>query len=548
MADNEKFDLDSIIRGLRDRNVRVSRVVEMIGAVRGRSAENRKAIDAMLVSEYRSLCISCEEMRAAYEQLKELLEKAMSPPYHPAVFLGIMETPRGDFGRVSREDGESFLEFGDTVDPRDLQRGDHVLLNETRNLIVLKVPPGERVNGSIATIARCLPDGRLVITDRDTEYVVAKAEWLADEKLQAGDSVRWSQQVMLILEKLPAADQGSRFLLEDVADTPPQSIGGLDELRDQTIRRFVLSISRPELASLYGLTKKNRRLLLEGPPGTGKTLLARIIASEIKRETGRACRLAVVSGSELYDPYVGATEANITSLLRVPPDFDGISVVFLDEIDAIGSVRGRSGNNHADRFLATLLGVLDGFDQRSDVVVITATNRRDVLDPALLERFAWITEVKRPKKSAARDIFNVHFPDSLPLSPNGAERASTHETMVELVVSRLYDPNGDNQIAVLKFRDGKTRTVFASELVSGRLLEQIAVAARESGFQRHAVGGDSGIVLGDVQKAVFECIERLAATLSVRNVHSMLTDLPKDIDVLDVEPVRRKVHGDHYLN
>jgi hypothetical protein len=120
--------------------------------------------------------------------------------------------------------------------------------------------------------------------------------------------------------------------------------------------------------------------------------------------------------------------------------------------------------------------------------------------------------------------------------------------MVELVVSRLYDPNGDNQIAVLKFRDGKTRTVFASELVSGRLLEQIAVAARESGFQRHAVGGDSGIVLGDVQKAVFECIERLAATLSVRNVHSMLTDLPKDIDVLDVEPVRRKVHGDHYLN
>jgi ATP-dependent 26S proteasome regulatory subunit len=548
MADKEKFDLDSIIRGLRDRNVRVGRVVEMIGAVRGRSAENRKAIDAMLVSEYRSLCISCEEMRAAYEQLKELLEKAMSPPYHPAVFLGIMETPRGDFGRISRENGECFLEFGDTVDPRDLQRGDHVLLNETRNLIVLKVPPGERVNGSIATIARCLPDGRLVITDRDTEYVVAKAESLADEELQAGDSVRWSQQVMLILEKLPAADQGSRFLLEDVADTPPQSIGGLDELRDQTIRRFVLSISRPELASLYGLTKKNRRLLLEGPPGTGKTLLARIIASEIKRETGRACRLAVVSGSELYDPYVGATEANITSLLRVPPDFDGISVVFLDEIDAIGSVRGRSGNNHADRFLATLLGVLDGFDQRSDVVVITATNRRDVLDPALLERFAWITEVKRPKKSAARDIFNVHFPDSLPLSPNGAERASAHETMVELVVSRLYDPNGDNQIAVLKFRDGKTRTVFASELVSGRLLEQIAVAARESGFQRHAVGGDSGIVLGDVQKAVFECIERLAATLSVGNVHSMLTDLPKDIDVLDVEPVRRKVHGDHYLN
>ncbi len=548
MSENEHTDLDSIIRALHDDEVRPSRVVRMIGAVRERSTELSQRIDGILVSECRSLRINCEAMRAAHGELNELLEKATAPPYYPAVFLGMLETPRGQFARIARDGGECYLEFGDSIDPRDLQRGDQVLLNETRNLVVLKMPPGEMVNGQIATIARCAPDGRLVIKDRDTEFLVSEAESLAGEKLKAGDVIRWNQQAMLVLEKLPAADQGGRFLLEDVADTPPQSMGGLGELLDQTIRRFVLSISRPDLASLYGLVKKNRRLLMVGPPGNGKTLMARIIASEIKRETGRTCRLAVVSGSELYDPYVGATEANITSLLRVPPDFNGISVVFLDEIDAIGSVRGHSGNNHADRFLATLLGVLDGFDQRNDVVVMAATNRRDVLDPALLERFAWITEVKRPQKSAARDIFNVHFPESLPLSPNGAERAGTHETMVESVVSRLYDPNGDNQIAVLKFRDGSTRPVYASELISGRLLEQIAVAARESGFQRHAAGGDSGIVLGDVQKAVFECIERLGAMLTVRNVHSLLTDLPNDVDVLDVEPVRRKVHGDHYLN
>lgn len=548
MSNIEDSALDKVVPALRDGKLRISHVVGLIATARTSGIADSNRIDSLLVAEYRNLLGLCEDYENAHEGLKKLLDKATSPPYHPAVFLGTMETPRGRYGRIARDGGETFVEFSDEVDPGELQRGDQVLLNETRNLVVLRAPTSATVNGSVTTIARCLPDGRLVIRDRDAEFVVDAAESLAGEELAAGDEIRWNQQAMLALEKLPSVYQGSRFSMQDIADTPPDCVGGLDELRDQSIRNFVLSISRPDLAAIYGLLKKNLCLLLEGPPGTGKTLLARVIASEIKKATGRACRFAAVSGSELCESYVGATEANITALLRVPADVDGYSVVFLDEIDAIGGVRGASGNNHADRFLATLLGVLDGFDQRNNVIVIAATNRRDVLDPALLERFAWITKVKRPKKTAARDIFTVHFPQTLPLLPNGAERAATHETMVEAVVSRLYDPNADNKIAVMKFRNGETRTVVASDLISGRLLEQIAVEAKENAFQRDAAGGDAGIVLEDVQKAVFECVERLAATLSVRNAHSLITDLPNDVDVLDVEPVRRKVRGDHYLH
>ena len=132
------------------------------------------------------------------------------------------------------------------------------------------------------------------------------------------------------------------------------------------------------------------------------------------------------------------------------------------------------------------------------------------------------------------------------MKPNGDERAATVIAMIETAIARLYDPNGENEVALLKLRDGKTRQVFARELMSGRLIEQICVAARETAFQRHAGGGDCGICMADVEQAVSQAIDRLGNTLSLENLRSHL-ELPTDLDVLAVEPVQRKVQREQYL-
>lgn len=273
----------------------------------------------------------------------------------------------------------------------------------------------------------------------------------------------------------------------------------------------------------------------------------RVIASMISRETGQRCRVGTVNGAELYSPYVGQTEQNIKRRMRVLDEYDGPAILFLDEIDAIGRIRGDASNVHSDRFLGTLLGELEGIKQRNGVVVIAATNRTDILDPALRERFAWEVQLPRPHMTAARDIFRIHLSAELPYRPNSSAAPTTREMLIETAISQLYDPNAGNEIARLRFRDGKTRTVLACELMSGRLIEQVCTAARESAFQRHADGGEPGVCLEDMLPAVTEAIDRLSTTLTPRNVQSYLTDLPQDVDVIAIESIRRKVQRSRYI-
>jgi len=122
-----------------------------------------------------------------------------------------------------------------------------------------------------------------------------------------------------------------------------------------------------------------------------------------------------------------------------------------------------------------------------------------------------------------------------------AVAADTRAEIVETAVSRLYSPNADNELCVLKFRDGKVRTVVARELASGRIFEQICRAARLTAFLRDVRGGESGLRVSDIDAAVANAMERLASTISARNAPAYLSDLPQDVDVIAVEPVVHKV-------
>ena len=157
--------------------------------------------------------------------------------------------------------------------------------------------------------------------------------------------------------------------------------------------------------------------------------------------------------------------------------------------------------------------------------------------------------VPRPNLRAARAILGIHLPGSLPYSPNGASAQTTREQVIDAIVSRLFSPNADNAVCSIRFRDGKDRTIFAREMVSGRLLEQVCEDVRQSAFHGEADRAEAGLQIGDAIAAADEAIERLRTTLTIQNAHAWITDLPQDIGVVAVERIGGKVkRGHRFLN
>jgi SpoVK/Ycf46/Vps4 family AAA+-type ATPase len=286
-----------------------------------------------------------------------------------------------------------------------------------------------------------------------------------------------------------------------------------------------------------------------GPPGCGKTLMGRVAAAEIRRMTGVTCHFVVIKPAEWENEFVGATQRNIRNCfaaMNQATAADDFVLLFLDEVEAVGRLRGSVTGFHNDKFLAALLAELDGFTARGRVAIVAATNRKDLLDPALLERLSDLEiSVQRPDMRAARDIFAVHLTERFPFSPNGEAAHDTRRELIDRAVSRMFAPNAENELCAVRFRDGKTRTVAARELASGRLIEQICRAARQTAFLREVQAGERGIRVADIDDAVADAIERLTTTLTPRNIRAYLNDLPQDIDVVSVEPIVRQTRRAH---
>jgi proteasome-associated ATPase len=241
---------------------------------------------------------------------------------------------------------------------------------------------------------------------------------------------------------------------------------------------------------------------------------------------------------------VGSTQENIRECFRTLREAarEDPAILFLDEIEAVGRIRGGGVSHHSDKFLAALLAELDGFEERRNVAIITATNRKELVDPALLERLSDIEiEVNRPNQAGARAIFEIHLPPTVPFSPNQDKAGETRREVIETAVSLFYSPNAENELCTIRFRDGTTRTVAARELASGRVFEQVCRAARRRAFLRDINGGESGLRLDDMEHAIDEALEHMRTTLKPRNAHVYLSDLPQDVDVVAIEPISRKV-------
>jgi len=531
-----------------------------------RAGQQSRDLDEFLVGELETLRGALREAQTLHERLRanqaELaaeIEKLRAPPLHEAVYLGTELISGRRLATVVHHGSRHLVELEDESLLSTLTSGDAVFLAHGLGVIIGKGHDRNAI-GETATVEHCLPDHRLMLRDRDVEVVVEVTEPLREELPGPGDQVLWSRDTHLAFGKVESGRASSHIVdVQEISERPTR-VGGLGAKLGRLLSLFTTCLTDPDLARRYGLAGYNHSALLVGPPGCGKTLVARTIAYEITCKLGVPCRFAVVNGAELESAYVGETQRNIRRLFRELAEMQSPAVLYIDEVEAIGRHRGHFASQHADRFLSQWLTCLDGFRQRENIAIIGASNRKNLIDAALLERLSGLEiPVGRPSRDGAGEIFAIHLPQHLPFGADGAAPAEIRRTAIESAVSRLYDPNADNEVAVLRFRDGTRRTIAARELVSGRLIAQVCRAAQHRALVRAAeirkAAGDSAIELGDEEgitvedmtEAVADAIDKLSSTLTHHNAHHYLPDLSPDADVVSVEPVRRRVRRHRYL-
>lgn len=522
----------------------------MLRDLRGHSEVMGHQTDLLLLDRVARCNSGLQTAQENQEKLKGLLEKMTATPWHPALYLGRVPTEIGVRAMVSNGNARRLVAVADSVEWSTLRVGHEVFLGRELNVIVANSPGKLPCAGETAHFDRAISESRAVLKWRDEEVIVDLADDLKDVPLAAGDLVRWDRNSWMALEKLGRAE-GRRFLLDEAPDVGTECVGGQDRNLAEILDALTITLQAPEKAERYAIGGQ-QTILLCGPPGCGKTLMARVAAAEIARLSGTRCRFAVVKPAEWEDPYVGMTQQNIRNCFKALREAaeDGFAVLFLDEVETVGRIRGGAVGHHSDKFLGALLAELNGFQDRKNVAIVAASNRKDLIDPALLERLSDIEiSVGRPDMRGAEAIFGIHMPKSVPYSPNGSAAAATRREIIAVAVSRLYSPNADNDLCVLRFRDGRTRTVAARELASGRVFEQVCREARRAALLRDIRRGEPGVSVNDMHHAVSRAMERMASTLTLRNARAYIADLPQDVDVVAVEPVQRKVRRSHqYLN
>jgi proteasome-associated ATPase len=513
-------------------------LVQLISEMRGKARGATKAaigreLDTLLVREITGSQAALNRAKKTLERLGDHINTLTASPWVTAAFTRTVKTSQGARAEVVLGSEHLLVSVVDTVDLDTLRPGTEVFLGAERNVILGQAPSDQVRLGETAVVDRLLDSDRLVIRDHDTEIIIGTGDLAGGVK--AGDTIRWHRGARLAVERLePAVPLG---ILSEISGSGPEKIGGIDTA--EIISQYTAAVLYPREAARYGVST-NRSLLLYGPPGCGKTSTMRAIASELSRLWGKRCRVITVNGAELESPWVGETQQNIKRVFRTAKDYDGPTLIFLDEVDAVGRIRGSASGHHSDKFLETWMTEMDGM-VRHRVAVIAATNRKDLLDPAMLERLSALEIfVPRPNRDAARDIFSIHLADELPFKPNGASASDTRFDLIEAGVSRLFNPNGDTEVACIRFRDGTSRTVRAAELVSGRLIEQTCLQIRNSAFRREIDGGESGACSADMEQAIESALQRLRGELSIHNVRSYL-DIPTDADVIAVDQIGPKV-------
>jgi len=485
----------------------------------GRSIEARlaeaQARLAATTAQNERLSSTLREARDQILTLKEEVDRLAQPPTGFGTFL-----QRNDDDTVDVFTGGRKLRVAvsPSIDADDLHRGQEVLLNEALNVVAaLRF---EQV-GEVVMLKETLADGDrvLVIGNADEERVVRIAESLRQTTLRAGDSLLLDARAGYVYEKVPKTEV-EELVLEEVPDIDYTNIGGL-RYQIEAIRDAIeLPYLYPDLFTEHQL-KPPKGILLYGPPGCGKTLIAKAVASSLAKkvaaktgEEGKSFFLNI-KGPELLNKYVGETERHIRLVFqRAREKASGGTpvIVFFDEMDSLFRTRGSGVSSDVENTIVPqLLSEIDGVEGLENVIVIGASNREDMIDPAILRpgRLDVKIKIERPDVESARDIFSKYLTADLPLhaedlSEFGDDRDACVAGMIQRAVERMYTESEDNRFLEVTYANGDKEVLYFKDFNSGAMIQNIVDRAKKMAIKDYLDYGQKGI---RIQHLLAACID-----------------------------------------
>ncbi len=466
---------------------------------------------AITQNEKLAATLSAEKERI--EGLREEVEKLSQPPASFGVFLAANEDDSVDVFTAGRK---MRVSVSPEVDRSDLHKGTEVILNEALNVVAVLEP--DRA-GEVMKVKDRLGEDRVVVVGRgDEEMVAVLAGALRDEVIRAGDPLLIDPRSSVALEKLPK-EEVEELVLEEIPDVSYEDIGGL-EGQIEAIRDAV------ELPFLYAELFHEHQLeppkgvLLYGPPGCGKTLIAKAVAKsladKVRERTGRQDAHSYflnIKGPELLNKYVGETERQIRQIFQRAKERseEGLPViVFFDEMDSIFRTRGTGISSDVESTIVPqLLSELDGVETLKNVIVIGASNREDLIDPAILRpgRLDVKIKIERPSAEQAADIMSKYLNARVPIHPAELRNAEGEvgvatARMIQQTVDRMYSESDDNRFLEVTYASGDKEVLYFKDFNSGAMIENIVRRAKKEAIKRFLSTGEKGIRSEDLFTAI----------------------------------------------
>jgi len=464
------------------------RLLETKGQLAHKTAQNEK------------LSYTLREAREHIASLRDEVDKLTQPPSAYGVVVG-----KNDDGTVDvlASGRKMKVQLHPDIEHDLLDLGAEVALNESFNVIEARHP---ETTGEVVTLKEVMEDGirAIVIGRADEERVCELASVMRGMRLRNGDTLRLDPRSNMLLEKLPRPEVED-LLLEEVPDISYADIGGLDTQIEAIADAVELPFLHQELFAEHRLPAP-KGILLYGPPGCGKTLIAKAVANSLAKKVaetmgegkGRSYFINI-KGPELLNKYVGETERRIRLVFqraREKSEEGWPVIVFFDEMDSMFRTRGSGiSSDMESTIVPQLLAEIDGVEGLKNVIVIGATNREDLIDPAILRpgRLDVKIKIERPTADAARQIFARYLTDEIPIAAG-----ELVPDMIDRTVSEMYRDDEANRFLEVTYQNGDKEILYYKDFSSGAMIENIVRRAKKLAIKRVIAGGAKGVSTDDL--------------------------------------------------
>ncbi len=502
-------------------------MLEEVKELRKHRLENAQKIN-QLRKENREILSSLDQEKARNEKLADTLESVRDQVLNLRDEIENLSKPPSAYGTIVKINDDGTVDVTSSGRKmrvnalpskiENLKLGDEVILNESMVLVDSRDPES---SGEIVRVKEVLDGGsRAVVVGRaDEERVVEMAKGLHDSGLRSGDSVRVDERSGILLERLPRPEVED-LVLEQIPNETYEDVGGLDREIEMIVDAVELPFMHKELFSLYELPAP-KGILLYGPPGCGKTLIAKAVANslalkvaEVTGDHAARSYFLNIKGPELLNKYVGETERQIRLVFqraREKSEQGWPVIVFFDEMESLFRTRGTGiSSDMESTIVPQLLAEIDGVETLQNVIVIGASNREDLIDPAILRpgRLDVKIKIKRPDEVAAAQIFSRYLTADLPVdtdlidSLGGGDQDKALKAMTDEAVAAMYSTQEANQFLEVTYQNGEKEVLYFKDFASGAMIENIVRRAKKLAIKRDLAGGVKGLQVEDLLTAV----------------------------------------------